>query len=347
MKACVLEAIGKLVYKDVPLPRLDRNEVLLQVKACGICSSDIDRVFKTGTYHFPTIPGHEFSGQIVEVGDGVDVGLLGKKAAVFPLLPCFKCPSCEIGAYARCQQYSYFGSRCDGAFAEYIAVPVWNLVLCPEKVSFDMAAMCEPTAVAMHAVNTAGIKLGDTVAVIGNGTIGLLAAMCAKINGAGKVIIVGRTEKKLEFAKKLGFINTVSTLESNVLNKIQELTNGVGADIALEMVGNSQSIEVTVACAKRGGTVVLTGNPQGAIEMKREIYWKILRNELRLLGTWNSSYNLVENNWHNALHYMETGQLPVEKLITHHFSLDEHEKAFNLLQDRDKLAVKVMFEINR
>lgn len=127
MKACVLKGIGNLEYKEVPTPVPERGEVLLKIKASGICGSDIGRVYVKGTYHFPTIPGHEFAGQIVEAGEGVDSSLVGKRAAVFPLLPCRKCDMCEVGEYASCWNYNYFGSRCDGGFAEYIAVPVWNL----------------------------------------------------------------------------------------------------------------------------------------------------------------------------------------------------------------------------
>lgn len=346
MKACVLESIGNLVYKDVPMPQLKKGEVLLKIKACGICSSDIDRVYKTGTYHFPTIPGHEFSGEIVNVGDDVDTCLIGKRATVFPLLPCFECPSCEIGAYARCQKYSYFGSRCDGAFAEYIAVPVWNLVLCSDDISFETAALCEPTAVAIHAINASEIKLGNSVLVIGNGTIGLLAALCAKIYGAKKVIVVGRSKEKLEFANELGLTDTVSILDVDAEKKIFELTDEIGADVTIELVGSSEAIDMAISCTKRGGKLVLTGNPHDSIGLKRETYWKILRNELRISGTWNSVYNSNENDWKTAIHYMESGQLPVEKLVTHKFNLSECEKAFSILKDKTEVAIKVMFKMD-
>ncbi len=188
MKACVLKEVGSLVYEEVPEPMLREGEVLLKVKACGICSSDIPRIFVTGTYHFPTIPGHEFSGEIIDAADDAGRALIGKHAAVFPLLPCRKCPSCAVGAYARCEKYGYFGSRCDGAFAEYISVPVWNIMVIPDELPFTTAALCEPAAVGCHCADSAEIRTGDTAAVIGTGAIGLTAALWAKIFGAGKVI---------------------------------------------------------------------------------------------------------------------------------------------------------------
>lgn len=344
MKACVLKAVGQLCYEDVPMPEPKKGEVLLRVKRCGICSSDIDRVFKTGTYHFPTVPGHEFSGQVVALGEAVDRAYLGRRAAVFPLLPCFRCPSCEAEEYARCDDYSYFGSRCDGGFAEYLAVPVWNLAFFSDALSYDAAAVCEPAAVALHAANAGRITPGDTVVIVGSGTIGLLAAMWARIHNAGRVVMIGRGEEKLKAAQALGFSHTVSTLTRDPEAAVREMTAGQGADVVLEMAGNPESIGTAVCCAKKGGTVVLTGNPAGDIALRRAVYWKILRNELHLTGTWNSSYSSHKNDWSVALDHMERKILPVESLITHHFPLWRWEEAFHLLQDRQSGAIKVMFD---
>ena len=141
MKACVLHNINDLKYEEVSMPVLNEGEVLLKIRASGICGSDIQRVFEKGTYHFPTIPGHEFAGEIVDAFEEKSKFLIGKKAAVFPLLPCFECSSCQIGEYAQCKNYNYYGSRCDGGFAEYLAVKVFNLVLLPDEVTFEEDAM--------------------------------------------------------------------------------------------------------------------------------------------------------------------------------------------------------------
>lgn len=140
MNAAVLHAVGDLRYEKVPMPTVHEGEVLMKVMAAGVCGSDIPRVFEKGTYHFPTIPGHEFAGLIV---DG-DPELVGKRAAVFPLLPCRKCASCEVGEYANCKNYDYYGSRRDGGFAEYIAVDKRNLVITPDDLSYACASLCEP-----------------------------------------------------------------------------------------------------------------------------------------------------------------------------------------------------------
>ena len=173
MNAAVLHAVGDLRYETVPMPEVGEDEVLLKIRACGVCGSDIPRVYTKGTYHFPTIPGHEFAGEIVASNDPA---LLGRRAAVFPLLPCHKCPPCKVGEFANCHNYDYYGSRRDGAFAEYLAVKKANLILAPDTLSYDCAAMCEPGAVARAAVRRMNVELGDLVVIYGAGPIGLIAA---------------------------------------------------------------------------------------------------------------------------------------------------------------------------
>lgn len=158
INALVLHGVNDLKYQKIDNYTLKKDCVLVKIKYCGICSSDIERIFLTGTYHFPTIPGHEMSGQIVGVNDE-DEELLGKKACIFPLMPCMKCKACEKEEYAQCSNYNYFGSRCDGGFAEYLLVPKWNLVLFDDSLDYKIAALCEPAAVSLHAINIAGIKM--------------------------------------------------------------------------------------------------------------------------------------------------------------------------------------------
>lgn len=345
MKALVLRSVGNIEYTEVPAPAVKSGEVLLKIKACGICSSDIPRIFTTGTYHFPTIPGHEFSGQIVDVGEGIERSLIGRRAVVFPLLPCRKCASCKAEEYARCENYNYFGSRCDGAFAEYLAVPVWNIITFSDDIPYTTAALCEPASVAKHCADAGQIRNGDIVAVIGTGTIGFLAALWAKELGAGKVIVVGRNDEKLEFAKKLGIDNIINSQKENSLSDFMNLTDKQGADVVLECVGSNQSIGNSVLYAKKGGKIVLTGNPEGDICLDKQVYWKILRNELSITGTWNSSYSSGKNDWKSTIAALENGNFNISELITHTFSLAEYEKAFETVKSKEEFSIKVMFEI--
>ncbi len=342
MKACVLEDIGRLVYQTVEQPHIKENQVLLKIKACGICSSDINRIFKTGTYHFPTIPGHEFAGQIVEIGSQVPTAYLNKRAVVFPLLPCMKCASCQSQQYARCENYNYFGSRCDGGFAEYLAVPLWNIVTFSDSLDYKTAALCEPAAVALHSLHAAEPLTGKTIAIIGTGTIAFLTALWAQEAGAKTIIMAGRSDSKRTFAQEFGISNLIY-VSQNPLNQIQEQTNGAGADTVFECVGSAEAVTLAIAAAKKGGTVILTGNPASDISLPQQIYWKILRNELTIHGTWNSSYSDQNNDWKKTLIYMEKHKLTLQKLITHTFDLSCHHDAFKRLLDPEEFSMKVMF----
>ncbi|MCD8095432.1 MAG: galactitol-1-phosphate 5-dehydrogenase [Ruminococcus sp.] len=345
MNALVLHGVGDLRYEQVEVPKLEEGTVLLKIKACGICSSDIPRIFVNGTYHFPTIPGHEFSGEIVAVGDGVDESLLGKRSCVFPMLPCRSCRACKIEEWAQCSGYSYFGSRCDGAFAEYLVVPTWNLVPFSDTLSFEEAALCEPAAVSLHAVNIADLKEGDNVAVIGTGTIAFLIGTFAKSKiGGGKVVVVGRSENKLEYARGLGF-ETVNTSETEAADGLKAL--GIdGADKVFEAVGQNEAISNAIKAAAALGTVVLVGNPENDLKLEKNVYWSILRKQLKVCGSWNSNYNSKINDWKNAIEIFESGRLNLKGLITHTFKMEDMEKAFEAIRDPKCFTLKVMFTMD-
>ncbi len=340
MKACVLEGISQLKYKDVEIPVMKKGEVLVNVKACGICSSDIPRIFTTGTYHFPTIPGHEFCGQIVDAAEDVDKSYIGKRAVIFPLLPCGECPSCKEKEYARCDNYNYFGSRCDGGMAEYISVPLWNIVTFSDDIPYNTAALTEPMAVARHATRRADINNDKRVLVMGNGTIGLLAALIAQ-KEAKQVIVAGRSKEKEEFTKSVGLENVVDT-NSDLKEQIDKITDGNGVDVVIECVGSNDSIESSILTVKKGGTIVLTGNPYGDLNLPKASYWKILRKELTVKGTWNSSYNDTCNDWKDCIKMIENGEIDISKLVTHAFKMEDYEHALDVLRDKNVLTCKVM-----
>ncbi len=342
MKACVLHKIGDLRCEDVAAPKPGPGEVLLRVGACGICGSDIPRVFTKGTYSFPTIPGHEFAGQVVETGAEVDPALKGQRAAVFPLIPCRKCAYCEIGNYALCEDYNYLGSRCDGAFAEFVTAPAWNLVPAAENVSLEEAAMAEPAAVAVHALRQAGVDVGDAVMIFGAGPIGLMLAMWATAWGAGKVLLADIDAKKLAFARDLGFDGLCNPLECDAPEWAQEQTGG-GPDVVIEASGSSPAFEQCMLSAKALGKVVLMGNPAGEMTLSQKAYWAILRKELQVLGTWNSSYCAVpKNEWQLALDFMAAGKLNLKPLITHRVSLDGLGAAMAMMRDGTEFSNKVV-----
>lgn len=342
MKACVLHAIGDLRVESVRTPAPREGEVLLRVGACGVCGSDIPRVFSKGTYSFPTIPGHEFAGTVEALGPKVDPAWMGKRVAVFPLIPCRECGPCAIGAYAQCEHYDYLGSRSDGAFAEYVCAPVWNLLPVPGDVSMEEAAMAEPAAVAVHALRRAGLDIGDTVLIFGAGPIGLMLGKWAEAWGASKVMLVDIDREKLRFARKLGFLHLLDATGADVPQWVMNKT-ARGADVLIEGSGSSAAFEQCMACARPFGSVVLMGNPSGAMTLSQESYWAILRKELRVLGTWNSSYaELPRNEWTLALDAMASGKLDVKPLITHRAGLAALTEHLTMMRDRTAFFNKVM-----
>lgn len=346
MKALNLHGVGDLRYEDVDVPELKEGTVLLKLKACGICSSDIPRIFTNGTYHFPTIPGHEFSGQIVAVGDGVDESLLGRRSCVFPMLPCRKCRACGMEEWAQCSGYSYFGSRQDGGFAEYLVVPVWNLVLFSDSLSYEEAALCEPAAVSLHAVNIAQVKPGDNVVVVGTGAIALLIGLFAKNRSqTGKVVIAGRTAEKLVNAEKMGF-DTIDTSNGTLTENIKRITGNDGAEVVIEAVGSNEAISNAVKAAGALGRVVLVGNPYDDLQMEKNVYWSILRKQLTLAGSWNSNYNSRINDWKEAISIFESGKLDLKSLISRTYPMSEYEQAFADVRDRDTFTLRVMFTMD-
>lgn len=343
MKVSNLYAVGDLRFEEMDKPVPGKGEVLVHIHACGICGSDVPRVFTKGTYHFPTVPGHEFAGVIEELGEGVDSSWIGKRVAVFPLLPCRECESCEKGNYAQCENYDYFGSRRDGGFAEYLAVPLWNLVVVPDNVSMEEAAMCEPAAVALHAVTRTDIKCGDNVLIMGAGAIGLMVGMWCKAAGASKVILADIDDRNLDYAKTLGFECLINSRSENVPERVQELTDREGVIAAFDCAGVSPAVEACLESVKMFGTVVTVGNPAGDINLKQSAYWNILRKELKVCGTWNSSYSGKLNDWKRVMKGLAEKKINVRDLITHRYPLEECNEAFEVLRTRSEFVVKVMF----
>lgn len=343
MKAYVLEAVNKLVYKEVETPKCKSGYALVEIKAASICGSDIPRIFETGTYHFPTIPGHEFAGIVREVADEEYKDLVGERVGVFPLIPCRECMPCREGTYELCRNYNYLGSRCDGGFAEYVLVPIWNLLPLPEEVSFEEGAMLEPICVARHALGQLPKVQGKTVCIFGPGTIGLLMAQWLRIMGASEVLLVGTKKEQAELAAKLGMNKFCNVKTQNVEEFIQKNTKDQGVDIAIEGVGNSETLAHCLQVVKPGGDLLIVANPHGDVQIEKAVFWQILRKQLKIYGTWNSSYHgAMDSDWTEALKALESGDLKASQQITHKLPFDELHKGLRIMKERKEFYNKVM-----
>ena len=255
MKAWVLEDIGNIKYKEVLKPQISENEVLVQVKAAGICGSDIPRIYQTGAHQMPLIPGHEFSGQVVQTGENADVKWQNKRVGIFPLIPCHNCVACQKGQYELCRNYSYLGSRRDGGFAEYVAVPECNLIELPENVSYEEAAMLEPMSVACHALRRVKVSPDDTVAVCGLGTIGMFIVMLLLERNVKNLLVIGNKAFQKEKILRLG-IKEEQYCDSKCENAeswLDKKTGGIGADVFFECVGKNETCSLAINHAAPGG----------------------------------------------------------------------------------------------
>lgn len=343
MTACVLYGINDLRIEQTDIPEPRDGEVLVKVRAAGICGSDVERVYTKGTYHYPTILGHEFAGEVVATTT-TDRAWLGKRVAVFPLIPCMDCAPCRRGHYAQCTSYDYYGSRRDGGFAEYMAVRTWNLLPLPKEVSYKSAALFEPAAVAMHALSMAGALLGRSVVIFGVGAVALILGQLALNAGCSNVILVARTSAKVSFARKLGFSDVIHSGQEDVRERILSLTEGSGADIAIEGCGQAATLNACLEAVCPFGTVICMGNPVGDMPLERDAYWTILRKQLVLKGTWNSSFHVRHSDWQLVRNMVETGQLDLEALVTQTYGLDDAHRAFeDIYRHKTSVHIKSMF----
>lgn len=350
MKAMVLHNIDDFRLETVEEPRLKEGEVLVEVKAAGICGSDIPRVYYTGTYSYPLIPGHEFSGVVIAAGSHADTNWKGKRVGVFPLIPCHDCAPCQNKQYEMCRHYSYLGSRRAGAFAEYVAVPEENLLELPDCVSFEQAAMLEPMAVAVHAMRRVSLLPTDTVAVCGLGTIGLLLVMFLREAGMKNILVIGNKDGHKRMARELG-ITEEAYCDSRMIKTeewLLEKTDGTGADVFFECVGKRETVAQAVNITAPGGRICLVGNPASDIMLEREVYWKILRNQMTLTGTWNSSFTQeAGDDWHYVLERLVSNRITPEKIISHRFSLEELMQGFHIMRDKTEDYGKIMCVIKK
>ena len=344
MEAIVLHGVGDLRHEDVPVPEVKPGSARVRIGFCGVCGSDIPRCFVKGTYHFPTICGHEFAGTIEAVGEGESEFAAGDRVAVFPLIWNDNHPACEVGKYAQSDGYDYLGSRSDGAFSEYVVAPFRNLIRVPDNVSLEEAAMTEPAAVALHAVRRARVRLGDTVAVFGLGPIGLMTAQWLKASGASKIFLFDVLEQKLQVANDLGFDLVFDSREVNPVELINASTDGHGVHVAIEGAGVPPTMLAALEATRRSGRMVLLGNPNADVTIPAALISQCMRREIEILGTWNSDYSVYsdDDDWRTVLAAMSSGLLNLKPLITHRVPISDGIQALEMMRDQSEFFNKVM-----
>ena len=327
MKAAVLENKGVLSYQEVPTPEPPPGHLRLKVKAISICGSDIKR-YVDGHRMYPLILGHETSGIIDRVGEGVSESYIGKHAAIIPLVPCFECEQCQRGYYSACHNYSFIGSRQSGGFAEFVDLPERNAFLLPDDLSFEHAALIEPSTVARHMLSLGNFKRGQTAVVLGAGSIGLMIVQWLRILGADRIIVTDLLEDNLRIASKVGAHMALNPSKADVIKEVQKLL-GDGADLTLEATGVPQVLEQTLPITRPRGKVVLAGNQPLDKSLSLTFIENMMRREINLIGCFMSySAPFPGHEWTETIAALSDDSLDMESLISHRFPLSKAPEIF-------------------
>jgi L-iditol 2-dehydrogenase len=344
MKAAVLHAKDDLRYVDVETPQAGEGEVLVRVRAAGICGSDIPRVLGDGAHYYPIILGHEFSGDVVEVGKGVTTVKSGDRVAGVPLVPCLRCGDCQKGSYSQCKYYTFIGSRIQGSFADYVKMPEKNVVKFEPSVSYEQGAFFEPSTVALHGLNRVEYRGGEDVAILGGGTIGLFTAQWAKIFGAKRVFVFDIDPDRLALAEKLGADVTVNTLDGNFKEIVREYTNNKGFGYVYETAGVEATMKLAFELAGNKSNVCYIGTPTRDLTFTPQLLENMLRKEFVLTGSWMSySAPFPGKEWTLTAHYFSTGALQFdESLIFKKLPMSRIKEGFDMYKTPGLVKGKIM-----
>jgi L-iditol 2-dehydrogenase len=342
MKALVLENVRDLRLKDVPEPELARNAVLIQVKACGICGSDVHGYDgSSGRRIPPIIMGHEAAGVVVKIGPEVTTVSLGDRVTFDSTVSCGTCGFCATGDVNLCDNRQVLGVSCgdyrrNGAFAEYVAVPAHIVYKLPAAFPFAKAALIEAVSIAVHAAKITGIEAGSSAAVVGAGMIGVLAVQAFRHYGCSKIFAIDLEQGKLDLARRLGADETYLASDPDLLHKLSRAAGGRGIDIVVEAVGKQSSIVTAINAVRRGGTVTLIGNLAPKVEIPLQV---VVTRQLRLLGSCASAGEYPE-----CIELMANGSINVDPLVSAIVPLSDGPAWFDRLYDGEPGLIKVILQ---
>jgi L-iditol 2-dehydrogenase len=343
MKAAVLHKARDLRIEEVPQPVPAADEVLVRIKAVGVCGSDLHFYHEgrvgTKVVTQPLILGHEAAGEVVEVGAAVTTFKPGDRVTLEPGIPCRKCAACKRGEYQLCPESRFQSSpNTDGFFAEYAALPADYVYRLPDNLDYIEGAMIEPFQVGLQAAWQGEIEPGQTVAIFGAGPIGLYSLQAALLHGAAQVIIGDVLEKRLKMAKEMGATRVVNVAETSLVDEVLALTGGVGADVVLEASGAVPAVQQSLFAARRGGTIVQVA---WAVEQMVPIdYERVVRGKLQIRGCFRYA-----NQYPKAVALAAAGRVDLRTPVTHTFPLEQTKEALDMSLHNKAEAVKVVVTI--
>ncbi|MEQ3237975.1 NAD(P)-dependent alcohol dehydrogenase [Bacteroides cellulosilyticus] len=344
-KGAFMDKIDHFVINEIPVPEITPDQVLIRVEYVGICGSDVHYFHdgRCGTFvvgEEPFMLGHECAGTIVEVGSEVKNLVAGDRVCVEPGITCGKCEHCKSGEYNLCPDVKFLATPpIQGCNERYLAFPAELCYKLPDNMSTRVGALIEPLSTCMYSARLSEVTVGDTVVILGAGCIGLLIMMCCKARGASKVIICDLENIRLEKAKELGADYTINSREADVLAEVERLTNGRGADIVIEAAGNKITIAQTPFLVRQGGLILLVG--MSAEEEITYNFGQIMAKEARI----KSQFRFV-NTFPTAIAAVESGLIPLEKIVTHEFSFNDIQKAYETCIYDKSNVVKALVKID-
>src|SRR5438445_2621434 len=342
MKALVLKEYKRFSFEEVPAPEPGLDEVLLSVKACGICGSDVHGMDgSTGRRRPPIIMGHEASGVIARTGSNVKGWAPGDRVTLDSTIYCGRCEFCRRGEINLCDNRRVLGVSCEeyrqhGALAEFVPAPPHILYRLPDGLAFEHAALVEPFAIALHAIRRASVTLNDTVVVVGAGMIGLALVQALSRTGCGRLIAVDIAPERLALAAKLGATNIINSATEDAAQTILQLIGGHGAELAFEAVGLTATVDLALRCVRKGGAVTLVGNVAPKIEFPLQI---AVTRELSIYGSCAS-----RGEYTACLDMLARGDLKAEPLISASVPLAEGAQWFERLYRKEPGLLKVVLK---
>ena len=341
MKQEVMTAPGKIEFRDIPIPELEKNDVLIKMMRIGVCGSDIHVYHGKHPYtDYPITQGHEVSGKIEKIGSNVKNLKTGDKVTILPQEVCNQCYSCTHGRNHICDNLKVMGFQTTGAGSEFFAIDTEKVIKLPENMTYEQGAMIEPCAVAVHAVSRGGDISGFNLLVLGAGPIGNLVGQAAKALGAKAVMITDLSDFRLGIAKAVGIDFTINPTKQNMTEEILDAFGPDKADLIIECVGANETIDVAIENARKGSAIILVGvfGDKPTVDLGF-----VQDRELRLIGT----LMYQANDYIKAIELVDNKKMILEPLMTMHFPFEDYDKAYKYIDDKKDKVMKVFIDVNK
>ena len=340
-KTFYMTDLEKIEVGEAPMPQMGPDDVIIKIQSVGVCGSDL-HYYRTGAIgdfvvKFPFVLGHEAAGVVYDVGENVKNLKAGDRVCMEPGVPCMKCEECLTGNYNLCKDVKFWATPpYDGVLSEYVAHPAAFTFKIPDNMSFTEGALVEPLAIGLHACNMGGVKLGQTVAIVGAGCIGLVTLLAAKAYGATRIIVGDVLDKRLAKAEELGAI-TVNTKEEDFAGKVLEITGGRGADVCIDCAGFSATVDACLGCAKPAGMVIIVGLGQDHVDGFNTGIMSTKELTVKSIFRYRNLYP-------TAINAIADGRINVGSIVSHRFKFDDTINAFATCTKDIRNVVKGVIE---